>query len=255
MPPAFENATNESMIGGQAEKIKNIIDESDSFALLVNENAQEHELLSREALRAALQAMGKSVRALPEAPDEFKEKWSAILPPAASGSFVHGNSIRVPKNKLKIKEISYENGEDFFVFNLKSEGGRLDEENILIESEPAEIGAVFAIGPMGAEYAEKFKDEISVPPEDKIVLVNRNSLTAAEKTRDIIKNADESVFRRSGVLTLLLAALLLERISRCGGPADKTAEMERELLGMGADKKFVNGIMADSLPLDRLPVI
>ena len=243
------------MISERTDRIKNIIEESGSFALLLNENAKEHELLARKTLKAALRSKGKSVRVFPEAPDEFKKRWSAILPPAKNGSFVHSGAIRIPKEKLNIKEISYENGGDFFVINIKSENGRLERENVSIESGPAEIDAVFSIGPADAEYMSKLKEKISLPPEDKIIPINPNGAALAEKTRDIIKNIDEELLSRDNIPTLLLAALLLERISRCEQSMGKAAELERDLLRLGADKKFVNGIMMEFLSLDRLPVV
>lgn len=238
----------------QTEKIKNIIESSGSFALLLNKDPEEHELLAAEALKAALEEKGKSVNLLPEALAEFKKRWMDILPSEEKISSSYENFIRVPKKNCDIKEVSYESGEDFFVFKIKSERGALSAKNVLIDSRLTEIDAVFIIGPPTEETLGDAKSLISLPAKDRVISVNPNGKAVAKIIQNIILNMGEDILSRQNIATLLFAALLFEKSRRYEQSGEETAKREEELISSGADQEIAEERIVEMLSLDNLPI-
>ena len=243
----------ELMTAEQTERIKKIVEQSNSFGLFLDEKAEEHHLLARKALKAALREKGKSVFQIPETPEEFKNKWAEILPDSGDNPIIHSTLIHIPKSRFQIKEISYEDNDDFFTFNIESENAPLEPDEVVFESKPAVIDAVFCLGEKGAAQ-NAFMTKISMPADEKIIFINKNDRTVAEKIYEIIGIINEQSLSDDKISSLLYASLLLERIKPYQQSKEKTRQIEQELLGRGAEKKVVGEIIANFLPVDRLPI-
>lgn len=243
----------ELMTGEQTERIKKIVEQSNSFGLFSDEKAEEHNLLAREALKAALREKGKNVFQIPESPEEFKNKWAEILPKSDDAPVIHSTLIHIPKNRFQIKEISYEDNDDFFTFNIESENAPLNPKEIVFEPKTAQIDAVFCFGEPNIPQSGS-PENAALPPAEKIVSINKNNRAAAEKVYEIIDMISGGTPLQDKVSSILYASLLLERIKPYQQSREKTLEMEQELLRLGAEKKVVGEIIANFLSIDRLPI-
>ncbi len=242
------------MNGAQAERIKEIVEQSDSFGLFMDEGNEEHILLARKALKAILQNEGKTVFQFPETPEHFKGKWSSILPAIEENPITHSTLLHIPKKRFNIKGISYEDTDDFFTINIDAENNLLQREDIVFESRPAQIDAALCFFD-DPESLESAVQNISLPPKEKIIFINPSNGTLAGKIYDIARAIDENSVSRNNVSSLLLASLLLERVKTYRQSRDKTWQTEQDLLQSGADKKIVGEIISEFLSLDNLPII
>ncbi|MBU2109583.1 hypothetical protein KKB71_01320 [Patescibacteria group bacterium] len=239
------------------EKIKNIIEESDSFALILKEKPEDHELIAREAIKNFLKNKGKAVYYMPDNPEEFINKWSPILIDPGNHSFSSSISIHIPKGQTKIKEINYEDTDDALDLNIITENGELNPEEIILEPKTTAIDAVFCFGVTdlsGIEKLKNLKKKIVLPGKEKIVFISHSEETCAQKILEIMRLIDSSPLDTK-IATLLFAVLVAERMCSFQQSREKTMETERELMRFGADKKNVNEIIMESLSLDQLPII
>lgn len=241
------------MDGEQVNRIKEMAEQSNSFGLFSSKDAHEHDFLAREALRAALQDEGKTVIQIPEISEEFKNKWSTILPLSKNDAIYRSTLIRIPKNRFKIKEISYKEDDIFLTLHIKSENEPVTAEDIFFETIPAQIDAVFCFGE-SKFLQNKGIAKMQMPSAEKIIFINKNKEGAAEKIYEIIGIINKELFLKKEITNLLYASLVLERIALYRQSQEKTAKIEQDLLRAGADKKIISEILTDFLPLDRLPV-
>ncbi len=244
------------MNGERTEKIKNMIELSDSFALLLKSRPEEHELLAAEAFKAALEEKRKSVYLFPEKSEEFKKRWAHILPIEKKNTRLFINFIRIPKDKYGIKEIAYENGDDFFTLKIISENEGLSKENVAFESRPQTAAAdiVFTIGLSPGEEPKGAEKRISFPAKDKIIPLNPNKKAVAGAIQDIIMSMGEDILSRQSISTLLLASLLFEKTLQYEQSGEETAKRKEKLISSGADEKIAEKGIIETLSLDNLPI-
>lgn len=241
----------------QMEKIKNIIEESNSFALILKEKPEDHELIAREAIKNFLKNKGKTVYYMPDNPEEFVNKWSSILTDKWNHSFSGSISIHIPKGQTKIKEINYEDTGDALDLNIVTENGEINPQEIIFEPKTTAIDAVFCFGVTDLSDIEKFKNlkkKIALPGKEKIVFISHGEETCTQKLLEIMRLIDSGPVD-SKTATLLFAVLVAERMCSFQQSREKTMETEKELMRFGADKKNVNEIIMESLSLDQLPII
>jgi len=243
-----------SMDEEQIDKIKEIVGESNSFAIVLEENAEGHLLLARKALRVALQAKGKTVRQIPETPKEIKDKWSKILPDNENKTRNQSLVIHIPKDKTKIKELSYEDNDQFLTLHVVSENNAVSKDSIIFESQQSKFDAGFCFFENEGAF-QKINECPDFHAKENIIFISANEKSVAEKTHDIIQAIDTDLLQENNISTLLFASLLLERIAPYRQSLEKTLDIEQELLRYGADKKFVNEAISESLSLDNLPVL
>jgi hypothetical protein len=234
----------------QTEKIKSIVDQSKLFALILDEDFEEYELLAREALKTALESKEASVFLIPENPENFTTKWSTILRPSKNSFFSNSLSLSIPKNQIKIKEISYENNDQFFTLNIESEGDGINFENIIFEQTPTAVNAVFYFG-----ENEPKAQNISFPEKEKIILVTKNNRTITEKTKDILQSIDPNLISFSKIPSILLASFISEKIYLRQQFNKDAKNIEEFFLKSGADKEAVNKIIMNFLSLNELPIL
>ncbi len=244
------------MNGEQMEKIKNIIELSGSFALLLNLHPEEHELLAAEALKAALEEKGKSVYLFPKTSEEFKKRWVDIIPIEKKNTPFYINFIRIPKDKCGIKEITYENDEDFFAFKIISERSGLNKENVIFESLPqtATVDVAFIIGPSLEGASKDMEKRVSLPAKDKIISLNPDGKAIEGIIQDIIQDMGEDILSRQNISTLLFASLLFEKTRQYEQSSEETAKREEGLISSGANEEVAEKGIIEMLSLDNLPI-
>lgn len=245
------------MTSKQAEKIKEIIENSKSFALIVKEDAGERDFLAREALKNFLKNKDKLVYLIPQNPDDFKNKWSGVLSSGEdalpSGSIL----VRIPKGKATIKEINYEDTDETLNLNIAIENGEIKPEEIILESKPSDADAVFFFGVSDHSDAEnilKLKGKINALAREKTFLFNPDEELLAKKILDLTQ-PEQGGPANDSLATVLFALLIVERMCALRQSKEKTAELEKDLARFGADRNIVKDIIAESLSLDQLPII
>jgi hypothetical protein len=225
------------------QKIKSIVEDSKSFALLLGDNFEEHELLAREALKIALHLKGLSPYLLPEVPKSFKEEWLPVLSSVKCGEATHSVSIHIPKNLSTVQEISYEDGGDVFTLNIASDKKFLEKEDLIFEEKPLVIDGVFSFNQPDVADLSKFNAQISIPSKEKTIFINQNGKTLAEAVYDIIHAIDSKLLNQENIHTTLLASLLLETDCFHCNPSGSALTAGGLLLDIGADQKLVTEIM------------
>ncbi len=223
--------------------IKEAIKESKSVAIVSNENFYENEILAREALRIILQEKGLSVYSFPEETSDFKKKWQAIIPSNKKANSLFCAAIRVPKTSFKIKEINYDEDDEFYNLNISTSEGEIGKEGIIVEPRPVAVDAVFCFG--RADFSNHpFLKKISLPTAEKIFYINGES-TSAEKVFDIIQAVGpEQILAGNPIPTILLASLFVETNCLKGDLTKTALNLASALLGLGADQKTIKNAMA-----------
>ena len=131
----------------QADKIKDAIKNSKSFALLLQNNPKEHEVLSREALFIALKEKNLDVSIFPDNEKEFYENWGHIISARYHqiDKKTKTTSILIPKKLYETKEIHYDENNDFLSLNISSDQ-IIDKKNIIFKEKLPSFDAVFLFG-------------------------------------------------------------------------------------------------------------
>lgn len=227
------------------EKVKLILDEAQSFALLADEKTSEHALLAREALRSALQIKGLPCYCLKSLPQNFKEKWQTIFPRKEDQeNFIQKTVIKIPKHKHKINEVSYEEGEDDFSFIISSSNGAIDSSDLFFESHLPQVDSAFCFTE-NKEALEFFKKKINLPPSDKIVFLSENHRPFAEKVMDIIKIIDSELLSDK-IATLLFASLVIETENFTKNIEPNVLAAGSEMLEARANQQIIKEILNET---------
>ncbi len=225
------------------EKIQVIFKESRIFTLLSKSAGEDYKLLAKEALKIALLEKKFGVFSLPEIP-EFQKKWAPALSKEESAFSPQKTSIRIPKNQYKVKELSYEEDEDFFSLVMTSENGELNKNSIIIEPVLAKADAVFCFfDPHDAKILQQTETKIILPPKEKIIFLTSGEKTLAEKIFQIIKTVFPDFILSSKIATLLFAALITETNNFVRPVSQEVLHFGSELLSAGADKELVKNIL------------
>lgn len=196
----------------QIGKIEKIMEDSKTFALLLDENFKDYEILAREALMITLKENGLNISLFPNNTKEFNEKWEHIIP----GHYKNNSnsskttSILIPKEFYNIKEISFEEDNDFVSLNLDSNQA-IDKENIIFKEKLVVFDAVFCFGQPNYENLNKFTGLINIPPEEKVIYITQSEdKTISKKVSEIIEVINKETKLLKSVSTLLFASLLKE---------------------------------------------
>lgn len=230
------------------EKIIEIFQESKTFALLSKKNSEDHKLLSKEALKNVLLNKNLEVLCLPERPD-FQKKWVSIVPERSSAPFGK-TSIRIPKNQYKVKELSYEENDDFLSLVITSENGELNKNAVVFENVLPKIDAVFCFfDPQESSVIEEFENKIILPPKEKIIFLTSNDITFAEKISKIIKAVAPENYPLAETATLLFASLITETDNFVRPISQEVLRFGSELLSLGAAKDAIKGVLNEEKTL------
>ena len=150
----------------ESEKIREIINKTGSVALIVGENHKEQDILTREALRIFFQNKGWTICLFPENPEDIKNKWSPILNNYKNPSLSSEISVRLPNNIFNVKEIGYEEEDEFLTLKILTDGNNAGKNDILLDVKPAIFDILICINSPDAKF-DNFKDKISLTADDK----------------------------------------------------------------------------------------
>lgn len=227
------------------EKIKSIINQSESFALLATKNTPDSTLLAREALRVALEKKELSSISLENNPEDFKVKWRQILTGEETPkNFLQKTVIKIPKNRHNVKEISYEENDDFFSLLISSSNGAVIPSDVSFESHLPQVDSSFCFFEDKTRL-ENFEERLILPPIDRIVFLSENHKPFAEKIQAIVKVIDPNLLTIDSISTLLYASLILETENFSRDTNAETLSFGSSLLENGADKEKIKKIVED----------
>jgi len=215
------------------EEIRETLNGADSVALTLNDDPREQELLLREVLRIFFRDKGSTVYLFPETPGGFRNKWFPLLgnnyeTPALSSEI----SVRLPKNRFNVKEIGYEEDDNFLTLKITAKDNENKEENIDLNIKPVIFDVLVCFGSLEIDL-NNFKEKIILTAGDK---------TLSEKISEIVEPAE-----KENIPNLLLAALLLETNNFREKVTEGSLNLAQNLLARGADKKAVDEIIKKDL--------
>ena len=241
--PFYLNVKNTTNMQERNEMLYNLIENSNSFALLLRSRASEHETLSREALKIVLQSKEKKVYLSPNTPDSFKKKWSSLLSEENSTPLDYSTSIQIPKKQFKIKEVSYEEGDDNFNLNIVSENNGINASNVIFTPKPVPIDVVFCFGELEMEDWLNIGRKISTPEEqEKIISITPNPRTISEKINDLARAVNPESFEQTKLSTLLYASLHLETEKFTKNVTENVLSTGSWLVSAGVDQETISKI-------------
>ncbi len=223
------------------DKIKILIETSQSFAILGNTNAEEHEILAKEILEQVMADKKLLFISLPQEANPLREKWSAILKPASQHSLLQKTSIKLPKDKYEIKEISYEEDENHFSLVITSPKNGISKEDLIFQSLPPQIDAVFCLFE-DEEKLKSFENRVQLPPLERIVFITPNERTITEKILDIASLFNPALLDLKGMPTLFFAALIRETNNFTEKINKNTLYLASLLLEKGAEREIILSI-------------
>lgn len=224
------------------EKIKTLVAGSKSFGILLDDNPEEYESLLKEILKETIASKDIPVVSLPEDPEGFREKWSEILKERSESVLPRKTSIKIPKEKYKINQISYkEDAESVsLVIDLPQED--LVLEDLRLEKLPPEADAIFCFFE-NEEKLSKFKNDVSAPSRDKIIFIKTTEKTLTGKIFDILKTFNPNAAEDKNATTILYASLLLETNHFSEKTTKETFSLAKLFAENGADIKTVSKIL------------
>lgn len=193
------------------EKVKKLFSESDNFALFLNENPKNYEIFARTALFLALKNNNLNASLLPPNPKWLNKEWGHILNMHQS-SETNGTitSILIPKKHYNVAEINYEEKENFFCLNIKSDD-ILKREDLILEEKKKIFGAVFFFGEKNQKNIEKIREETGIDSEENIIFITTDgNETLPQKTSKIIEAVKTGEKLSKSVSTFLFLSLLDE---------------------------------------------
>lgn len=240
-----------NMLTMQDEKMRELLENSKSFALISESDASEESLLAKEALRLALKNKGSAVYAFPPVIKNLDEKWSSILPKSEDSPLLYSTSILIPKNRITVKEISYAEDDKNISINISSSREELAKESIILKSNPIAVDALFYFPPTGANQINKnliadLSRKILAPSEEKTVIISNGSDqdTVSENVFRIIQKIEASTpIEKTPIPNLLLASLLVETDNFERQLSESKLDLASAFLKMGAAKKNIMEII------------
>lgn len=223
------------------QKTMELLSGAKSCALILEQNPKEEVFLLHTAISAALKDFGIYILSLPEENDAikfYKEKWSAILKeiPERVQEKEQKTVIKIPKKDFLIKELSYDENDDFFSLVITPKQGKFVKEDVVFEDALPEPDAVLCFA--GSEkILETAVGKIKIPENhENIILLfdgTDGSKILTEKITDLLKllQIDFSV----PVLNLLFASLVLETGGFKNFVSGTVFSLANFLLSRGAD--------------------
>ncbi len=227
------------------EKIQAILKEAQTLALFSRKYSDDYKLLAKAALKHALENKKIKVLSLPDNP-EFRKRWSAVLPSDVEEQpFLKQTSIRIPKSQYKIKELTYEDNDDFLSLIITSENNELQKSEIVFEPIPPKAEAAFCFfEPSETDALQEFENQLVLPSQEKIIFLTAgNDITFSEKISQIIKVNAADLFSAPQISTLLFASLITETDNFIRPISQEVLRFGSELLSLGADKEKIKAIL------------
>lgn len=129
-------------MNGDSGKTIELLSNAKTAAILLPKNPGDALFLLKAAFKAAFKELNISLISLPDENGIYKKisgKWDFILKESSEEDHEPERPktiIRIPKKDFLIKELSYDENEDFFSFVITSKEGKLIKEGILLEEAP-----------------------------------------------------------------------------------------------------------------------
>jgi len=223
-------------------KIKRLIESSKSFGILLDQNPEEHEFLAKEILEHVITDKNLPSITLPEDLDEHKNKWKPILKEKIKTYIPQKSSIKLPKDKYKIKELSYEEDDDYLSLILTPQNGNLLKEDVLIENTPPETDLLFCLFERESKL-DLYKEKIKIPEREKIIFINPCEKTLTEKIFTVAEIFNPNLLTDKNLTTLLHAALLKETENLKESSTKETLSLASLFLENGAETEIINNVL------------
>lgn len=231
------------------QKTMELLNGAKSCALILEQNPKEEAFLLYSACEAALKDFGIYVLILPEENDAikfYKEKWNSVLKeiPERVQEKEQKTIIKIPKKDFVIKELSYDENDDFFSLVITPKQGRFVKEDVVFEDALSEPDAVLCFAG-NEKILEGASGKIKIPESRGNVILFHSELNdlkiLTEKIVDLLQllQIDFSL----PILNLLFASLVLEtgRFKNFAGPS--VFSLANFLLSRGADPYAVYEIL------------
>lgn len=231
----------------ESEKIQKIINnKAGSIALILGENPQEQDILTREALRIFFQNKRWIIYLFPENPEDIKNKWSLILDNNHKNSSLSSEiSVRLPKNIFNVKEIGYKEDDEFLTLKILTDGNNAQKNGILIDVKPVTFDVLICIGSSDIKF-DNFKDKISLTADDK---------TLSEKIFEIIQTNEIGTTEKNNIPDLLFASLILETNNFKKMVTESSLDLAHRLLSLGANKKLIDEVIKKEFSLSFAQIL
>lgn len=224
------------------DKIKALIENSKSFGILLDSNPEEHELLLKEILKEVIASKNIPVVSFPKDPEGFREKWSEILKEENNFVLPQKTSIKIPKEKYKIEEVSFREDEKNISLVINSSQNDLAMEDLTLEKLPPEADVVFCFFE-DEERLEKFNGKINIPKREKTIFIKSSEKTLTNKIFDILKIFDPNIQTSKEKMTVLFASLVTETNNFSEKTTKESFSLANFLIENRAETKTISKII------------
>lgn len=236
------------------EKIKNLIETSRSFAVLSDENPEDHEILAKEILLSVIGEKNLPVINLPQGREFSQTKWAAMAKQKNNTPLLQKASIRLPKGEYGIKEVGYNEDDGHYSFLITFSGKNfLKKDDLVLENLPPKVDSVFCLFEENSKL-DNFSRELQLPEREKIVFITPNERALTEKIFDIAQIFNPNVLNDKDIVTLFFAALTKETNNFSERITAETLSLASLFLKNGAKKELVYGVLEkeNTLPITQL---
>lgn len=231
--------------------IKQTIEISQSAGLLVEKGAGEEFFLAKEALKTALLLKNLALISLPYETPVYAPKWRSFL--TKEGAPVPQKiSINIPKGKYPVKELKYDEDNDYFSILVTVQGTNFNKDDLIFKETLPKTDIIFYFcRDFDSEKLNHFKTLIAIPEKENIVVVKPGEETVSEKVFEIIDSLgfDNEILKTGHLPTLLFAAVFKET-DGFKNISQGAFRLTARLLELGADKETAENIFNQ----DKTPV-
>lgn len=199
------------------EKIIELLGRAKSCAVMLDHNPREEHFLLKNALKIALNELGIASRNFPSDGEILKyycDKWSSFLNDSGEEE-ISKSIIKIPKKDILIKELSYNENEDFFSLVITPKSGKLIKESLILEESLPEPDVFFCFFD-DIHKLEYFKSKVVIPENsENIILITENNLVSSEKQKSLTEKITDllqllNLNFSPAVINLLFASLIVE---------------------------------------------
>ena len=231
--------------------IKQIIETSQSAGLLLEKGMGEEFFLAKEALKTALLLKNLALISLPYEIPAYASKWLPFL--TKEGAPVPQKiSINIPKEKYPVKELKYDEDNDYFSLLITLQGTNFNKDDLIFKETLPKTDSIFYFcRNFDSEKLNHFKTLIEIPEKENVILIKPDQETVSEKAFEIIDSFsfDNEILKTSHLPTLLFAAVFKET-DGFKNISQGALRLAARLLELGADKETAENIFNQ----DKIPV-
>jgi hypothetical protein len=217
-------------------QIKTIVENSKSLAILLEKNPEDYEIFNREVLKSVFISKNIPTISLPSTDEGFRNKWSSLIRKKQEIPLPIETSLKIPKEKCLIKEVSYNEDENYLSFILTSLDKKPSKEDIELKTMPPRPSMVFCLF-KERQILEEFHNQLQLPEKEKIIFLYAEEKLLTEKVFAVLKTLKPDLLSDPEICTLLFGSLALETNNFSEGINQSILSLASILLKNGADKK------------------